>query len=181
MKKILMLIACMALLSGCTQSNIVNPTAETKIADPDFSVQEGIEIDWTQVSVEAEELFGNEKEYPYTRDFHFYLEPTKKEIMLMWVVADDFPESQTLSYAEDLIKGFNDTVAVQDFSIERSGQDSYGGLWKQYGLSFSIVPESTQDDEDTWFISASYGAGVDFVLPDVNAVSQAEENAQTAE
>lgn len=43
----------MVLLSGCTQSNIVNPESETKIADPNFDIQDDIEIDWTQVSADA--------------------------------------------------------------------------------------------------------------------------------
>lgn len=170
MRKFLMLIACMVLLSGCTQSNIVQPDSETRVADPDFEMQEGIEIDWAQVSTEAEEVFEDQGAFPYTRDFHFYLEPNKKEIMLMWIVGDDLPDREIRNYAEELIKGFNDVVAVQDFSIEKSSMDSYGGLWKDYSLSFSIVPESTQDDEETWFMTATFGAGVDFVLPDINAL-----------
>ena len=160
----------MALLSGCTQSNIVAPTEETIVADPEFGTQDDIEIDWTQVSTDAEEIFEDEKSYPYTKNFQFYPEPNKKEIMLIWVVADDFPEVESRDYAENLIKGFNDVVAVQDFSIETSNSDSFGGLWKNYALSYSIVPESTQDDEETWFISGSYAAGTDFVLPDTTAL-----------
>ena len=179
MRKLFLLIACMVFLSGCTQSNIVQPDSETKIADPDFDVREGIEIDWTQVSTDAEENFEDQNAVPYARNFQFYLEPNKKEIMLMWVVADDLPGDEILHYAEDLIKGFNDTVATQDFSIERSTKNSYGGLWKNYSLSFSIVPESSQDDEESWFMSASFGAGVEFVLPDArelqNRINAAEE------
>lgn len=103
----------------------------------------------------------------------------------MWVVADDLPADEILMYAEDLIKGFNDTVATQDFSIERSTKDSYGGLWKNYSLSFSIVPESSQDDEESWFMSASFGAGVEFVLPDAkelqNRVNAAEDSGEMVE
>lgn len=178
MRKFFILIACMVLLSGCTQSNIVSPDSETKVADPEFGIQDNIEIEWPQVSTEADGLFEDESVYPYSKDFHFYLEPNKKEIMLMWVVADDFPDGEIDRYADELIKGFNDVVAGQDFSIERSGEDSFGGLWKRYGLSFSIVPESTQDDEDTWFISGSFPAGTDFVLPDVSVI-QAQNAAGT--
>ena len=32
--------------------------------------------------------------------------------------------------------------------------------------TYSIVPESDQDNEDAWFISGSYEAGADFKLPD---------------
>lgn len=182
MRKFFALLVCMLLLSGCTKSNIVNFKEETRVGNPDFETQEGVEIDWTQVSMEAEEIFNDENTYPYTRDFHFYLEPNKKEIMLMWVVADDLPDKEIRNYAEELIKGFSDVAAVQDFSIEKSGPDSYGGLWKKYGLSFSIVPESTQDDEETWFISANFSAGTDFRLPDTSAIlganAQAEEESE---
>ena len=181
MRRFFALLACMLLLSGCTKSNIVNATEETRVGNPEFEVQENVEIDWSQVSLEAEEIFNDEKAYPYSRDFHFYLEPNKKQIMLMWVVADDFPDKEIRNYADDLIKGFNDVVAVQDFSIERSGVDSYGGLWKSYGLSFSIVPESTQDEEETWFISGNFAAGTEFQLPDINAMTGEEESVDSGE
>lgn len=182
MRKVLGLLVCMLLLSGCTKSNIVNATEQTvAVSAPDFELRDDIEIEWGQVSEDTEALFNDESRYPYTRDYHFYLEPKKKEIMLMWVVADDFPETQIRRYAEDLIKYFNDAVAVQDFSIAASGKDSYGGLWDEYALSFSIVPESTQDDADTWFISGNYGAGVKFTLPDPAALSGSDEEEQEME
>ena len=149
------MVACMALLSGCTESTIVKPTSETVVGDPNFETQENVEIDWTQVSTDAEDMFKDTSTYEYGRDFHFYMEPNKKQIMLIWVVADDLPDDQIGTYAEDLIKGFNDIVHTQDFSIEMSGEDSYGGLWKQYALSYSIVPESDQDNEDAWFSPAT--------------------------
>lgn len=172
MKKFLVLAACMVLLSGCTQSNIVQPDSETKIADPNFDIQDDIEIDWTQVSADAEGVFEDTGAYPYSKDFHFLLEPQKKEIMLVWVVSDDFPTSEIRNYADALIKGFNDVVATQDFSIEKSSDTSYGGLWKNYGISFGIAPASTQDDEETWFMSGNFGAGVEFVLPDTEELEK---------
>lgn len=94
--------------------------------------------------------------------------------------------SEIRTYSDNLIKGFNDVVATQDFSIETSSDDSYGGLWKNYALSFGIAPESTQDDEETWFISGNFGAGVDFVLPDTaelekNLAAQESGGTQAAE
>lgn len=170
MRKFLVLLACMALLSGCTQSNIVQPTAETKIGDPDFDIKDDVEIEWQQVSLEAEAVFEDKNEYPYSESFSFRLEPNKKEIMLVWVVADDFPDSEIQRYMEEMIKGFNDVVATQDFSIETSSSTTYGGLWKTYGLSYGIVPVSSQDDEESWFVSGSYAAGTEFVLPDINSL-----------
>ena len=51
------MVACMALLSGCTESTIVKPTSETVVGDPNFETQENVEIDWTQVSTDAEDMF----------------------------------------------------------------------------------------------------------------------------
>ena len=60
MKKLLiMMVACMALLSGCTESTIVKPTSETVVGDPNFETQENVEIDWTQVSTDAEDMFNS--------------------------------------------------------------------------------------------------------------------------
>ena len=43
MKKLLiMMVACMALLSGCTESTIVKPTSETVVGDPNFETQENV-------------------------------------------------------------------------------------------------------------------------------------------
>lgn len=150
--------ACM-LLSGCTQSNIVNTHQETIVGEPDFEEKEGIEIDWEQVSDECQDIFLDTNEYEYSKDINFYLEPEQKKIMLIWTVADDFPPEMVMEYAEYLVKGFNDIVAEQDFSIKVSSPESLGGLWEEYGLLFGIAPESTQDDESTWFINAELDNG----------------------
>lgn len=184
MRKILVLLACAAVLSGCApKSNIVSPdsTEGTVAGQPDFDVKDDVEIDWEQAKVDAEDMFTDTKEYPYSVDFHLLLQPEQKEIMLVWVVKDDLPSSEIAKYSEALVKGFNDMVATQDFSIERSSDTSYGGLWKTYGLSYGLAPESTQDDEDTWFISGSYPAGTDFKLPSAEEIQKAVDSVEAAE
>ena len=183
MRKILVLLACAAVLSGCApKSNIVSPdsTEGTVAGQPDFDAKDDVEIDWEQAKVDAEDSFTDTKEYPYSVDFHLLLQPEQKEIMLVWVVKDDLPSNQIAKYSEALVKGFNDMVATQDFSIERSSDTSYGGLWKTYGLSYGLAPESTQDDEDTWFISGSYPAGTDFKLPSAEEIQKAVDSVEAA-
>ena len=184
MRKILVLLACAAVLSGCApKSNIVSPdsTEGTVAGQPDFDAKDDVEIDWEQAKVDAEDIFTDTKEYPYSVDFHLLLQPEQKEIMLVWVVKDDLPCNQIAKYSEALVKGFNDMVATQDFSIERSSDTSYGGLWKTYGLSYGLAPESTQDDEDTWFISGSYPAGTDFKLPSAEEIQKAVDSVEAAD
>lgn len=183
MRKILVLLACAAVLSGCApKSNIVSPdsTEGTVAGQPDFDAKDDVEIDWEQAKVDAEDIFTDTKEYPYSVDFHLLLQPEQKEIMLVWVVKDDLPSNQIAKYSEALVKGFNDMVATQ-VSIERSSDTSYGGLWKTYGLSYGLAPESTQDDEDTWFISGSYPAGTDFKLPSAEEIQKAVDSVEAAD
>lgn len=139
MKKLLLLLACATLLSGCTKSNIVQPDSETKVANPDFSIQDNIEIDWEQVSTDAEETFKNKNDYPYSEDFHFMLQPNTKEIMLVWVVSDDLPANELNHYSEALVKGFNDVVATQDFSIAQSGKDFMADFGKTMAYLMELL------------------------------------------
>ncbi len=178
MKKLLLLGLCAGalLFGGCTKSTIVNPDEYTLAANPDFEEKKDVEIEWQQVSDDAKELFLNTEDYPYAKDLVILLEPTEKKLQLLWVVADDFPEEELDRYAEDLVKEFNDIVASQDFSIERAGTDSYGGLWKEYGLSVGIIPESTKEDPDTWFMDVTYEAGTDFKLPNTSEALAYMEN-----
>ena len=163
MKKLLLLTVCAGALvfGGCTKSTIVSPQEYTLAANPDFEEKENVEIEWQQVSDDAKELFLDKEEYPYSRDLVILLEPTEKQLQLLWVVADDFPAEELDHYAEDLVKEFNNIVASQDFTIERAGVDSYGGLWKEYGLSVGIIPESTKEDPET-FIRKTFNAVDDF-------------------
>ena len=89
MRKILVLLACAAVLSGCApKSNIVSPdsTEGTVAGQPDFDAKDDVEIDWEQAKVDAEDIFTDTKEYPYSVDFHLLLQPEQKEIMLVWVI-----------------------------------------------------------------------------------------------
>lgn len=184
MRKILVLLACAAVLSGCApKSNIVSPdsTEGTVAGQPDFDAKDDVEIDWEQAKVDAEDIFTDTKEYPYSVDFHLLLQPEQKEIMLVWVVKDDLPSNQIAKYSEALVKGFNDMVATQDFSIERSSDTSYGGLWKTYGLSYGLAPESTQDDRGYLVYSGSYPAGTDFKLPSAEEIQKAVDSVEAAD
>ena len=173
MRRLLLAGMCllMAVCTGCTKSTIVNVKEETVEAEPVFETQENVEIDWEQVSDEAQDLFEDRNEYSYSRDFLIFLEPQEKLLQLLWVVDDDFPTSEMDRYANDMLKRFNDIVATQDFSIEPSSEESYGGLWKEYGIAIGIMPDGTKEDRETWFLDASYEADSDFALPSASAIA----------
>ena len=160
-------LTSLAMLAGCTKSNIVNADHQTVAVtgNPEDGAPEDVEIDWEQVADDAHSIFDDKTEYPNSVKFSIYLNQETKEIMLLWAVDDKFSAEDLSRYAEDALKMFNDIVATQDGKIAMSDENSYGGLWKEYGLSVGIIPESTKEDPETWFMDVTYEAGTDFELP----------------
>lgn len=188
MKKFLLMLGCAVtvLLSGCTKSTIVNNAeGETIKVDPNkLETVENVEIDWDQVKDDASDIFTDTNEYEYAKDFMLYLEPESKELQLLWIVDPEMPGELVDTYAEDLLKEFNDVVAMQDSSIEESSETSYGGLWDTYSVSLGIIPEGISgDNTDEWFLDAYIPAGTDFTLPnaastDTDAEAEAESSTE---
>ena len=164
-------LTSLAMLGGCTKSNIVNADHQTVAVtgNPEDGAPENVEIDWEQVADDAHSIFDDKTEYPNSVKFSIYLNQETKEIMLLWAVDDKFSAEDLGRYAEDALKMFNDIVATQDGKIAMSDENSYGGLWKDYGVSLGIMPDSTKDDRDTWYLDCEYPAGEDFKLPDTKA------------
>lgn len=156
MKRLMLLLSCVLLLSGCTKSNIVTP--EGTIA-PDFNVKEGIQIDWNQVRGDLSELFTAANNYPMNEMIEFNVDDTEKTVYLMLTVKDDTTKEQAAAFATDLVKAFNDSVSVQDFSYEGSTADSYGGFFQKYSVCIQVMPASTKEEESTWLVDDIIPAG----------------------
>lgn len=148
MKKILIAVGCAMLLSGCTESNIVKP--EDGAAVPETGIIEGIRIDWDQVQDELDDMFVGSEEYPYGVNIDFYVE--EENAYMMVTVEDGVTKEEAAKYATEIIKGLNDSVAMQDFSYKDDGNSLYGKFSKENVVWIYVMPESTADDESTWLV-----------------------------
>ena len=122
MKKILIAIGCALLLSGCTESNIVDP--QNGSAVPETGIVEGIQIDWGQVQDELDEEFVGSDDYPCGENIDFYVEDGNAYMMV--TVEDGVSKEEAAEYATAIIKALNDSVAMQDFSYQNYGTSMYG-------------------------------------------------------
>ncbi|OUQ17390.1 hypothetical protein B5E84_10125 [Lachnoclostridium sp. An14] len=148
MKKVLIAIGCAALLSGCTQSNIVKP--ENGSVVPETGVIEGIQIDWAQVQEELDDQFVGSEDYPYGVNIDFYVEDENAYVMT--TVEDGVSKEEAARYASAVIRGINDSVAMQDFSYKNDGSSFYGKFSDENVVWIYVMPESTVDDESTWLV-----------------------------
>lgn len=157
--------AMMILGSGCAERELVVP--QSMAVEPDFSIKENIQIDWFQVEDECYEIL-NAQDYPLVDQIDYVVFEDKKIIRLILVLKNEANQIDALGYGTQYIKAFNDAIATQDFSVARSGEDYYGGLWDEYGLELEVYPldQILNDDTSGYYVNQEMAPGAnDPVVP----------------
>jgi len=152
-------------ITGCTEKEIVK--AQSSALEPDFKIKDNIVIDWEQAKEECQDALSKEN-YPQGDyiDVDIRRAESQKIIRLIWVLSDDANQLEALQYGPAFIKAFNDAVAVQDFSIQSSNENYYGGLWDRYALELEIFRASDIMEPDNYYVNQAMDAGSnDPVIP----------------
>lgn len=161
-KKLMLIAGCVAMLTGCTQSNIVQPDAAQN-QEPDFNVYMDVELDMEQLYDDVNEIYLDENEYPMASAIEFELKLEEECVDVVVVVKDGTSAEDAAYFADVAVKGINDEVAVQDFSYGESGEKTFGGLYQDNVINLKIYEESayqnngepmyeTQVPKDTYMV-----------------------------
>lgn len=174
-RKAAVLSLCLLALTGCTKSSISNEAPVTEAAgnmaadkageddetlprEENFLIEDETEeesmYDWEQVKDETDDLFVGNPAYPQSEKMEFTADEAGKSITLTWIVKDGTTAEQAMDYAVDMVKNFNDIVAVQTEDLSNSTDTSFGDLWKEFALTVQV---GTKDG--TWLVNKSYNAG----------------------
>lgn len=172
MKRMIVLGLVVMALGGCTKSSIsteapvmegVDPGKmdddddETLPRDQNFLIEEDTEpesiYDWEQIEDEAQTLFFDKDSYPLGETMTYEASEADHTIALKWIVANSISQEEAMDYAVELVKNFNDIVAVQTTDLENSSADSFGSLWEEYALTVQV------GQEGNWLVDKSYKAG----------------------
>lgn len=140
MKTWMIAAGCMALLTGCTQSNIVQPT---EMEGPDFNMYTDIVIDEDQLHDDVDDIYLDEVDYPMASAIDFELHLDEEYLDVTVVVKDGTSPEDTAFFTDVALKGINDEVAVQDFSYGESAEDTFGGLYQDNEVNLKVYDEST--------------------------------------
>ena len=124
MKILMIAVGCAAALSACTKSNIVQPEQESSF-EPDFNMYNNIELDEEQLQADVEDVWLDESEFPMGAAFAFELNEDEAYVDMSVVVKDGTSPEDAAWYADQVVKGFNDQVAMQDFSYGTAEEDSF--------------------------------------------------------
>ena len=186
LKRMALLSLCVLALSGCTQSslttgapiqqgqtsvNIDGKEMEDREIEKIQLVEDGPEepetmFDWDQVDDEAGELFTDTDMYPLSVAMSYNCSEEEKTVKLLWILSNGTEEEEALAYATEMVKVFNDILAVQTTEFEFSKANTFGTVWEQFALEVQILTE-----DGTVVVDKSYKAGdaIDLPLPEVEA------------
>lgn len=145
-KMLALALGCVALLSGCTKSNIVQPE-DTQ--GPDFNMYMDIVLDNEQLIEDVNDIYVTDGEHPAASSIDVELDLDNEQVNITVVVKDGTSKEDAAEFAMVAIKGVNDQVAVQDFSYGESGEDTYGGLYQDNAINIKVYEESEYEADGT--------------------------------
>ena len=159
------------LLTACGERKIVAPENE----QPYTEITEGIQIDWDQVNYDF--TYAIDEAYPEISSYiDFEVIEDKKTIRLIWPLQNTATQLDAINNGAGYIKMFNDIVATQDFSIAKSSENYYGGLWDRYTLQLEIFKEGDLLFPEKYYVNQEIDPGSNApVLPQI--ISDVDETA----
>ncbi len=148
-KKLLLAVGCAALLCGCTKSNIVNPDRNENGAmmEPDFNIYHDIELDYDQLQEDVLDIYMDEGDYPMAAALEFEVNKDDGYVDVVIAVTDDASSEDISWYADQVIKGINNEVVVQDLSYGEAGEETFGGLYQENEIRLKIYRESEYESD----------------------------------
>ena len=159
------LLGMAALLSACgqkrgtlTESAQASAAAERESA-PDAVIHDDIKLDFDEAQSSCEELIQDADEYPLSSYIDTVVDEDSKTITLIWPLKNEATEEDGVRYANELIRAFNDACADQDFSIARSTEESYGGLYQKYAVNIQVFREKDILAPELYLVSMTIPAG----------------------
>ena len=160
-----------ALLAACGERKIVAPENE----QPYTEITEGIQIDWDQVNYDF--TYAIDEAYPEISSYiDFEVIEDKKTIRLIWPLKNTATQLDAINNGVGYINMFNDIVATQDFSIAKSSENYYGGLWDRYTLQLEIFKEEDLLFPEKYYVNQEIDPGSNApVLPQI--ISDVDETA----
>lgn len=163
--KILLLLGCAVLLSGCTKSQIVAPEDGTRAVDkPDFEAKADVQLDWEQIGEDIDSIYTDEGSYPMCSGedaVNFDIDPEGKTVQINLFVKEETTKEDAVAYANAVLKGMNDEIAVQDFSVEKSSDTSYGGYYKDKTVTITVIAGNPMSGEENYLVDQTIEPGTD--------------------
>lgn len=167
-KKLALIFAISAaVLSGCTQSNIVTPTGENLVAgdgQPNFEVDKDMPIYWEEIREDFRDEFfepyGPFGDYVLDMDVRYNSETDTLAILLP-VTGDPDPEVACL-YGQAVMKLVGDSISTQNFyytAPDDEDEFDYGSYFDEHNALVQVFPYNEEGNEEAYIVNDRIEAG----------------------
>ena len=164
----LILLASAALLSGCTQSNIVSP-ADGKIqgdGQPDTEIDKDIKIDWEEVRSDLEEQYLEPYGAfaDYVMDLNVVYDDETGLLTVLLPVTRKTTSDVAVVYAQDVLGSIGESVATQNFYYtapeenENGFTTSYGSFFDDHDVKVQVFPYDKEGDESSYLVNDTHNS-----------------------
>lgn len=155
LKRMLILMASICLLCGCTKSTIISGNQDySELPPPD---EQGIV--WEQLWEDLAYTFEDEDLYPFVETVNGAFYRDKNQLQFFLLLNQDIPAEEAAEFATEFLKGFNDLIYEQNNDFAPSSEDSYGGFVSKYEVYVMVSEDGLKTEESAWILEDTIAAG----------------------
>jgi len=146
MKKIVTVAACLAVLFSL--SACVPTTKDSISVGPDFTPNENVEYDFTQLHNDTLTLFESKPQYQFITDLTITGSNEDKMVYVKAVCVDDATTEVIEPFVAAVLRGINDSAYIQDITVKVSDSASFGSFFDKFGVQFDVYTETENQKAD---------------------------------
>ena len=155
-----------AMLCGCTQSNIVSPGDKLVQGDgqPDLEVKKDIQIDWEEVREDLRDQFLEPygEFADYVLDFNVKYDKGSGQVTLILPVTHQTTGETATAYAETVLKAVGTSISTQNFyytAPDGADKTYYGSYFDEHNVLVQVFFYDKEGETDTYLVNDLMKAG----------------------
>lgn len=155
------LLVSAAVLTGCTESNIVSPSPKAEVGDgqPDLDIDKNRSIDWEEVTSDVRDEY-MEPYGPfadYVMDMAVSYDSDSKTVKVKLPVTHQTTPEIAALYGEEVLKTVGTSISIQNFYYQAPEEDKdqvyYGSYFDENDVQVQVFFYDQEGNEDTYLVN----------------------------
>ncbi len=147
-KKFAALLLCACMLSGCTESTIINPPTEDILANLPQPTDEWLV--WEQLWDDMSRFYADPEVYPFMDSIEGEVDTDNRTLRLVMLTNQTITREEAVEYVKEVVEGFAELVHEQNNDYTEPGEGTYGSYLDMYEIYLLVAPKDTRNDASTW-------------------------------
>ncbi len=144
------LLLCACMLSGCTESTIINPPTEDIYAKYNLPAPTDEWLVWELLWQDMTDYYGDSEEYPFIDSLEGEVDTENRTLSLLMLTNQIITREEAIEYVKEVVEGFAFLIHEQNNDYTEAGEGTYGSYLDMYEITLIVAPKETEDDPSTW-------------------------------